>query len=230
MPARTAPRIWVARPTAPTASAPSRPTISIEERPRTESSPNERITGHASAHTSKRMRSIGGRVIATPPPEVPTSGTASRNSDMIVNSYASTRRDSQCTSQLARERRKIVRAREIRYISRGDGQDNRGAQWTVAPAAWNLRSDLRRRRIYLFVPSWHRRARRERGLQRPRGGETGNRRDRSHSRAARSRQAGFLLRRAALLHADFRAERDFAALDVGDFFADDAGAGVRARR
>src|SRR5208282_1833220 len=98
MPARTAPRICVASPTAPTASAPSRPTISIEERPRIESSPNDRITGQASAHTSKRIRSIGGRVIAAPFC-APTSGTDSRNSDMIVNSYASTRRDSQWTAR-----------------------------------------------------------------------------------------------------------------------------------
>src|SRR5271154_4729618 len=93
IPARTAPRICVARPTAPTAFAPNRPTIIIDERPSTESSPNDKITGHASAHTSKRIRSMGGRVIATPPGT--TSGAASRNSDMIVNSYASTRRDSQ---------------------------------------------------------------------------------------------------------------------------------------
>jgi hypothetical protein len=81
------------------------------------------------------MRSIGGRVIATPPPEVLTSGTASRNSDMIVNSYASTRRDSQCATSLARARRKIVCAREIRYIWRSGGQGNPDDQESVTPGA-----------------------------------------------------------------------------------------------
>ena len=45
---------------------------------------------------------------------------------MIVDSYASTRRDSQWTvrrrRQGMRERRKVVRTREIRYISRGSGK------------------------------------------------------------------------------------------------------------
>ena len=61
------------------------------------------------------------------------------------------------------------------------------------------------------------------------GGEARSRRDRSDAGAARSRQAGLLLRRAALLHADIRAERNLAAIAVGDLFADDARAGVRDR-
>src|SRR5579872_1642295 len=88
MPARTAPRIWVARPTAPTASAPSRPTISIAARPRIESSANDRITGHASDHTSARMPSTGGRLISAPACPC-SSGTASRNSDMVSQHFAS---------------------------------------------------------------------------------------------------------------------------------------------
>jgi hypothetical protein len=66
---------------------------------------------------------------------------------MIVNSYASTGRDSQWIAPGTREPAKIVRAREIRYISREgeegnpDGRsrvcDNRIviARWIVAPAA-----------------------------------------------------------------------------------------------
>src|SRR6266481_694782 len=137
IPARTAPRICVASPTAPTASAPSRPTISIEDRPRIESRPNDRITGHASAHTSKRMRSIGGRVIATRPcPPTSTSGTASRNSDMIVISYASTRHGSQWTLRGARtDSMKIARAKSAISRAVGGQQNPDGGRASPRPLA-----------------------------------------------------------------------------------------------
>ena len=175
-------------------------------------------------------RSIGGRVIATPPPPcAPTSGTASRNSDMVLISYASTRRDSQWT-MLERAGGRRLRARNP-AISRRGGPDSTipmGGRASRRPTR-NLRSDIRRRRFYLFVSSWHGRARRERSLQRVGGREAGTRGDRSHTGAARSRQAGFLLLHPALLHADIWAERTFAAIAVGDFFTDDAGDAVRDR-
>src|SRR6266436_3133820 len=61
------------------------------------------------------------------------------------------------------------------------------------------------------------------------GCEAGNRGDRANADTARARKISLLLRRASLLHADFRAERNFAALDVGSPFARDARAGVRTR-
>src|SRR5258708_27711994 len=147
----------------------------MEERPRMESSPKERITGQASAHTSERMRSIGGRVIATLPwTSGVTSGIASRKSDMTSNSYASLRRGSQwsvrATAMYARFRH-IVRTREIRYMSmpRIGGGDEAGKfsdhrivteRRTVAPriveprAATDLRRDLCCRGTRVLVSAW----------------------------------------------------------------------------
>src|SRR5258708_38265588 len=61
------------------------------------------------------------------------------------------------------------------------------------------------------------------------GCEAGNRGDRANPDTARARKISLLLRRASLLHADFRAERSLATLDVGRPFARDADAVVRAR-
>src|SRR5271170_1856615 len=232
IPARTAPRICVARPTAPTAFAPNRPTIIIDERPSTESSPNDIITGQASAHTSKRIRSMGGRVIATPPGT--TSGAASRNSDMIVNSYASTSPDSQsCGCEKSASMSCLKPGGDdtgsFSYVRIVAGNRNASPQIMVAAAGANLRPHFRRGGDRLLISSRHRRARRERSVQRLVGGEAGNRRNRANPGAAGARKISVLLRHAALLLAHFRTERDFAALDVGSFLADKPGARVRAR-
>src|SRR4029077_2626386 len=101
------------------------------------------------------------------------------------------------------------------------------AAGTVAAAGADLRRDLYHRGNRVLVSTWHRRARRERLLQRSGGGEAERRRDRADASPARSRQTGLLLQRPALLHADFRAERDFVALAVGDLFADHIAARIR---
>src|ERR1700682_5654665 len=75
-----------------------------------ESSRKERITGYASAHTSERMRSIGGRVIGTGPwTSGMTSGIASKKSDMTVDSYASPKRGSQSCQSCKRAKSAICR-------------------------------------------------------------------------------------------------------------------------
>src|SRR6266478_550501 len=228
IPARTAPRICVASPTAPTASAPSRPTISIDESPSMESSPKERITGHASAQTSERIRSIGGSVIATGPcTSGMTSGIASKKSDMTVDSYASPRLGSQSCNR--------TRARNPLYVDAARGGDEAGsvsqyrivtADRIVATADPDLRRDLCRRGHRVLVPTRHRRARRERGLQRDGRREAERRRNSADAGPARSRQTSLLLQRPAFLHADFRDERNFSAFAIRDLFVDHARTGV----
>src|SRR5579863_3773161 len=130
---------------------------------------------------------------------------------MTLNSYASTRRDSQWTAATAAVRPalagfKIVRARKIRYISRAGAQYKPDDRFNVAPAAGNVCRDHGRRRRGLFDSPWRRPARRERGIQRVVGGEARNRCNRANSHPARARKISFLLRRPSLLHEDFRAE------------------------
>jgi len=59
--ASTAPRIWTPTPTAATAVRPSRPTISMSQRPTNDSMENEKMTGHASAHVARRNSASGAR-------------------------------------------------------------------------------------------------------------------------------------------------------------------------